>query len=56
VANIYEFELLVDIVYQILEAIEYINSQNYIHRDIKQDNIVMKAYHGRIIPKLIDFG
>jgi ABC-type phosphate/phosphonate transport system substrate-binding protein len=39
---------------EILPVLEFIHSQNVIHRDIKPDNIIRRARDGRLV--LIDFG
>ena len=41
-----------NIIREIAEGLAYIHSKNYIHRDIKLDNILMKDGH----PKIADFG
>ena len=42
------------VVANLLPAITYIHSQKIVHRDIKPDNIVLRAHDG--MPVLIDFG
>ena len=43
--------ILLDVIYQLVEAYQFIHSQKIVHRDIKPANIVMKGN----IPIIIDF-
>lgn len=45
----------IEIMKQALEAVEYLHSQNIVHRDIKLENILLKDNSSNNI-KLIDFG
>jgi serine/threonine protein kinase len=47
-------ELLWSMMYQITEAVVYIHSKGYAHRDIKLDNIIIEKNTNTL--KLIDFG
>ncbi|KAK4551660.1 hypothetical protein LTR86_010991 [Recurvomyces mirabilis] len=42
---------------QLTGALQYLHSQNYAHRDVKPDNILIQLYCGRLVAsKLADFG
>lgn len=44
------------IFYQLIDRVEFIHSKNYIHRDLKPDNIMMGLGKKSCMPHLIDFG
>ena len=46
----------VNLIMQILRALEYIHSKGYLHRDICPKNILIKKYDDAVIVKLSDFG
>jgi len=47
----------IDIARQCVVAVNYIHSENFIHRDIKTDNfLIKKESDGRLVVKLADFG
>ena len=50
----YEEKEVVDIIWQILETLTFVHSQNVIHRDIKPTNLIRRQSDGSIF--LIDFG
>ena len=43
-------------VYQILEAVAYLNDRGIVHRDLKPENILFETARGEATVKLIDFG
>ena len=45
---------VIKLLYQILDVLDYIHNHNIIHRDIKPDNIIVRAKDQ--LPCLIDFG
>src|SRR6185436_1517409 len=45
-----------EIVSQILDALSYAHSQGYIHRDIKDQNILVSGAWPNLTAKLTDFG
>lgn len=44
------------IILQVLEALSYAHAQGYIHRDIKDQNILVKGTGSNLCAKLTDFG
>ncbi|MDJ0532005.1 MAG: serine/threonine-protein kinase [Xenococcaceae cyanobacterium MO_207.B15] len=45
---------ITELLMELLPVLEYIHSQNLIHRDISPDNLIRRTYDGK--PVLIDFG
>lgn len=45
-----------EIIYQMVLALQYLQSFGVIHRDIKLENIMMSDFSDFAIPKIIDFG
>ncbi|MBI4816683.1 MAG: protein kinase [Deltaproteobacteria bacterium] len=46
----------VDVVGQILEALEHAHGQGVVHRDLKPDNVMIVERSGRKVVKVLDFG
>jgi serine/threonine protein kinase len=44
---------LAKILFQVGDALAYVHSQGFVHRDMKPENIIMDENH---TPKLTDFG
>ena len=42
--------------YQLLDIVRYIHSQNIMHGDIKPENILVETNGTCYVPKLVDFG
>ncbi|HZN37361.1 MAG TPA: serine/threonine-protein kinase [Planctomycetota bacterium] len=40
----------------VCEAIQHAHQKGVIHRDIKPSNVLVALQHGRVVPKVIDFG
>ena len=40
----------------VCEAIQHAHQKGVIHRDIKPSNVLVAMQHGRVVPKVIDFG
>ena len=48
---------IIDLLLPILAALGEAHEQGVVHRDVKPDNILLaRTRHGRLIPKLVDFG
>lgn len=47
---------VIEIISQILDALDYAHSSGFIHRDIKEQNILLAADHSPLTAKLTDFG
>lgn len=45
-----------DILYQILEGIDFLHTHNIIHRDLKPQNILIVRHEGKYSPLITDFG
>jgi tetratricopeptide (TPR) repeat protein len=41
---------------QVCQAIQHAHQKGIIHRDIKPSNVLVTAYDGKAVPKVIDFG
>jgi serine/threonine protein kinase len=39
-----------------MEALEYLHSKRFVHRDIKPNNILLRNIDGVDVPKIGDFG
>lgn len=50
--NKLSYEVIAEILYKVLNALEYAHKQNIIHRDLKPENIMMEDGE----PKVMDFG
>jgi hypothetical protein len=50
------FRVAIDIVSQSLDALAYAHAKGYIHRDIKESNILIAGTAPNLIAKLTDFG
>ncbi|MDX6290302.1 MAG: eukaryotic-like serine/threonine-protein kinase, partial [Blastocatellia bacterium] len=50
------FRIAIDIVAQSLDALAYAHSKGYIHRDIKESNILVSGTTPNYVAKLTDFG
>src|SRR6266536_4779735 len=50
------YEATIPIVLQVLDALSYAHSQGYIHRDIKDQNILVAGSGSQLTAKLTDFG
>lgn len=51
------FDLAIELAIQSLEALEYLHSRGYVHRDVAPDNLMLtRAERGTPLVKLIDLG
>jgi len=50
------FPIAIDIVAQSLDALAYAHNKGYIHRDIKESNILISGASPKYVAKLTDFG
>ena len=41
---------------QLLQAVEYLNTQGIVHRDLKPDNVLVGNHDGNVSIKIADFG
>ena len=46
----------VQLLTELTEALSFIHSQSYIHRDLKSDNVVISYYNNKYVPVVIDYG
>jgi|GEM_PF-1444360 len=51
-----EAELAVDVILQVLEALEHCHEKGIVHRDLKTDNIMICDQPERPLVKVVDFG
>lgn len=47
---------VIDLFLPLLDALNFAHSQGVIHRDIKPANLILQEQHGKLIPKIMDFG
>ena len=56
----FEFNLsekrVCEIIYQILQGLQYLHSYGIVHRDLKLENVMMTNKTSGAVPKLVDFG
>ena len=45
-----------EIIYQILQGLQYLHSYGIVHRDLKLENVMMTNKNSGAVPKLVDFG
>lgn len=45
-----------DILVEIMKGLKYIHDHNYIHRDIKSENVLIKSTERGVVFKIADFG
>jgi serine/threonine-protein kinase len=45
-----------DVAIALADAVAAIHAAGYLHRDIKSENVLLTPDHGRLVPKLFDFG
>lgn len=45
-----------DVMYQILNAINYLHKNKIVHRDLKPENLLLDSKNKESILKLVDFG
>ena len=49
-------ERVCEIMYQILQGLQYLHSYGIVHRDLKLENVMMTCNKSFAVPKLVDFG
>ena len=45
-----------ELMFQLMQAVEYLHSYGIVHRDLKLENIMMSDNSEKSVPKLVDFG
>ncbi len=50
------WEVALDIILPIVEAVEYAHARGVVHRDLKPENVYLAREGGKVVPKLLDFG
>ncbi|CAD5111343.1 DgyrCDS657 [Dimorphilus gyrociliatus] len=56
IGTIYDFSTEIDMMHNLLSALEYMHSQEVLHRDIKPSNILVIKENNKFMAKVGDFG